>query len=94
MDVVTPLADLFELGRLDVVLLGRPPGDGVEADVGDLAVVVDPRVGAVGALHQLRGAIRVGSGHMLLERVRRLDGVVIDADEDEVFGAHGVAYFT
>ena len=68
--------------------LGRP-GDRVEPDVRDRLTVEDPHVVAgVGVLDARRvvGELR---RHPALEQVRRLDEVVVDADEDHVFEPHG-----
>ena len=87
VDVPAALADLVERGGLDAVLLGGLAGDGVQPDVRDLGILVDPYVGAVVAVHELRRELLPLLGQVCVEQRRRLDHVVVDADEDEVFGS-------
>ena len=87
--VVGALAQLVEARRVHPVLLGRPAGDGVEPDVRDVEVEELPRVGAVGAVLDPRRDVLVLRGQVVLEHVGRLDHVVVDAHEDEIFEVHG-----
>ena len=87
--VVGALAQLVEAGRVHAVFLGRPARHRVEPDVGDVDVEELPRVGAVGAVLDPGRDVLVLRGEVLLEHVGRLDDVIVDADQDEVFGAHG-----
>ena len=73
-------------------MLRRPALHRVEPEGGDLAPFDQPGVGAVVATDHARHPIAVLGGDVLREEVgerRRLDHVVVDADEDEVFRAHG-----
>ena len=56
VDVPAALAHLVEAGRLDAVLLLRASGHGVQADVGDLVLVVVPGERAVGRARVSLGA--------------------------------------
>ena len=86
--VVATGAHLVEGGRVDAVLLLRPAGDRVEPDVGDRLAVEHPHVVAgVGVLDAGR-AVGELRRHPALEQVRRLDEVVVDADEDHVLDPH------
>ena len=85
-DVPAALADLVERGRLDAVLLGRLAGDGVQPDVGDLVALVEPHVGAVVLVHELRRELLPLVGKVVVEERGRLDDVVVDADQDQVLG--------
>ena len=90
VDVVAAVADHVVAGRLDVVLLGRPPGDGVEPDVGDLAALVDPDVDAVVLVHALGRELLPLLGKVVVEQGRGLDDVVVDAHQDQILGLrHG-----
>jgi hypothetical protein len=89
VDVVTTRPDLVEPCRLDAVLLLGPPGHRVERDVGDYGVAELPHVRAVGVVHQPRRVVLILLRQMVLEHVRRLDGVVVDADQNHVFFVHG-----
>ena len=90
VDVVAALADLVEGGRLHAVLLGWATRDRVEADVRDLDALVDPDVGAVVLVDHAGHFVAVLRGHVdVVPHVGRLHNVVVDADEDEVFGSHG-----
>jgi hypothetical protein len=86
VDVVAAAADHLVRRRLDVVLLGRTSGDGVEADVRDLGVLVDPHVGAVVLVDAARRVRLPLVRQMGVEERRRLDHVVVDADQDEILG--------
>ena len=86
--VVAAGAHLVEGGRVDAVLLLGPARDRVETDVGDRLVVEDPHVVAgVGVLDPGR-AVGELRREPALEQVRRLDEVVVDADEDHVLDLH------
>ena len=80
--------DLLEGGGLDAELAAGLAGDGVEPDVGDDGVVVDPHVVAVGGAHDLRRLVPVLLRDVGVEQRRRLDHVVVDADEDQVVEVH------
>ena len=77
---------LVEAGRLEAVLARRPTDHRVEADVGELLALPDPRLAAVVGVDDARlvvgEALREASG----ERVGRLDHVIVDRD-------HGVHAF-
>ncbi len=88
VDVVTTRADLVEALRLEPVLLFRATGDRVERDVGDDGVAELPGVRAVLVVHQARGVVDVLLRQVVLEHVGRLDGVVVDADQNHVVFVH------
>ena len=84
-------AHLVEAGGVGAPALTRPTLHRVEAEGGELLALDEPGVGAVLTADdpghprlELRGHV---VGEVVGER-RRLDDVVIDADEDEVFCAH------
>ena len=89
VDVVATRPDLVEPRRLDAVLLLGPAGDRVERHVRDDRVAELPHVRAVGVVHQPRRVVHVLLRQVVLEHVRRLDGVVVDADQDHVLFVHG-----
>ena len=90
-DVPAPGAHLFETGRIDAVLVPRPTGDGIQADVRELPAVVHPDVVACVGAHDSGNVVAgpVLRRKMAIEHARGLDHVVIDTDEDEVFYLHG-----
>src|SRR5262249_10450063 len=51
VDLVAAVAHLAERHGVHAVLLGRPAGDGVEAEVGAVLLTPHPPVGAVGRAH-------------------------------------------
>src|SRR5205814_1671385 len=82
--VVATGSQLVERGRLHAVLVGWAAGDRVEPDVGDLAAVVGPDVGAVVLADQPGGAVLEARLEAPVEQMRWLDHVVVDAHEDQV----------
>jgi hypothetical protein len=73
-------------------VLGRTALHRVETERRDLLALDQPCVGAVVATDDARHAIAVLRGNVLGEEVgerRRLHHVVVDADEDQIFGSHG-----
>src|SRR5262249_14123356 len=82
-DVPRTAAHLVEAGRFEAVLGHRSTDDGVEADVGQLLTFVDPGFGAVVALDDPRRAVGEPRRHPTVERVGRLDDVVVDRDHGE-----------
>ena len=92
LHVVGALAQLVEAGRVHAVFLGRPAGDRVEPDVRDVEVEELPHVGAVGAVLDPRRDVLVLRRQVVLEHVGRLDDVVVDADQDEIFEAHAAQH--
>jgi hypothetical protein len=89
VDVVAPPPHLLVRARVDAVLLGPATNHGVEADVGLLDALEHPHVGAVGLVDAPRRPVPPALGDPPLEEVGRLDGVVVDADQDQVLCAHG-----
>src|SRR5207248_6617043 len=77
-----------EARGVEAVLLGRATGDGVEPDVLRPLPLEEPVLAAVVVGEHLRGAVPVLRRDVPLEHVRRLDDVVVDTDEDEVFDVH------
>src|SRR2546430_61752 len=69
VDVPAALADAGECRRLDAVLLGWLARDRVQADVGDLAALVQPGVRSVGAVRELRRVLHPLVGKVPLEQV-------------------------
>ena len=92
VDVPAARPDLVEPLGLQAVLLLRPPGHGVQRDVGDHHVAELPGVAAVRVVHQPRGVVDVLLGQVILEHVRRFDDVVVDADQDHVLFVHGAPF--
>jgi hypothetical protein len=89
VDVVAARAHLLEGSRLHAVLLLGTTRHGVQADVRDRVSVEGPHIVAgLGAndLGRLGLPLR---RQVLVEHVRRLAEVVVDADEDHVFELHG-----
>ena len=91
LHVVGALAELVEAGGVHPVFLGRAAGDRVEPDVRDVEVEELPGVGAVLAVLDPRRDVAVLRREVLLEHVGGLHDVVVDTDENEVFGAHGLS---
>src|SRR5262249_41052926 len=89
VDVEATGTDLREARRFDAVLLLRATGDGVQPHVGDLGALVQPDIGVVVLVHDARRAVLPHVGEVLVEQVRWLDDVVVDADEDQIFELHG-----
>ena len=90
LDVVATVPHLGEGGRVDAVLVGRPAGDGVQPDVGQLLALVEPDVVARRVLDGLGRQVLVPLGQVLVEHARWLDHVVVHADQDQVLDVHGV----
>jgi hypothetical protein len=86
VDVVATGPHLVERGRLDAVLLARPPRDRVQPDVRDLRAVEHPDVVAAVGVHDARCHVGVLRRDASIEQVGRFDDVVVDADEDHVVG--------
>ena len=90
VDVVAAGADLVETLGLQPVFLPGPPGDGVEGRGLHDHLAEDPDVGALLVADELGGAVLVLGRQVVDEQVRRLDEVVVDADEDHfIDGSHG-----
>ncbi len=89
VDVVTTGSHLVERGRLDAVLLLRPPRDRVQPDVRDDGALEGPDIRAVGLTDDARRAITPLRRDGGVEHVRRLDEVVVDAHHDQVVGVDG-----
>jgi hypothetical protein len=91
VDVPAAPPDPAQGGGLDAVLLGLLARHRVEADVRDLVPLVDPHVGAVVLVHELRRELLPLLGKVVVEERGRLDDVVVDADQDQVIGGsrHG-----
>ena len=83
-----PGPDLAEPGRLHAVLVGRPAGHGVEADVRGLLPLEHPGVGAVVLGDDAGRLIPVPVGDVSVEHVGRLDHVIVDRDQDQIVDAH------
>ena len=94
LDVVAAAPDLLDAGGLGPELLLGPPGHRVQGGVQYLLAVVNPRHGAVVAADEPRRLVRVLALDATLEHVRRLDDVVIDADQDQVIDVHGSSLLT
>jgi len=88
VDVVATRTDLVEALWLDSVLLFRTTSHRIERHVGDDGVAELPAVGAVVVVHQARGVVAVFLRQVVLEHVRWLDGVVVDADQNHVVFVH------
>ena len=88
VDVVAALPHLREGGWLDAIFLFRSAGYRVEAHVGDDCPVEHPHVGPiVRALDSWRRFLKSGR-QAPFEQIGRLHRVVVDADENEIFGLY------
>ena len=88
VDLPAARPDLIKTLRLQPVLLLRPTRHRVERHVGDHHITELPRVAAVRVVHQPRRLIQILLRQMVLEHVRRLNDVVVNADQDHVFFVH------
>jgi len=88
--VVAAGPHLVEALRLHAVLLLRAPGDRVEGGGLHGHGAELPDVVALVVAHELGRPVLVPRGEVVDEDVRRLDQVVVDADEDEVLDVHGL----
>src|SRR6185437_15689973 len=86
--VVAPGAHLVERGGLDPVLLPWPSCDGIEPDVGNDRPIEGPNFRTVVLSDDPGRVIGELGWHSSLEQRRRLDEVVVDADQDHVLGLH------
>ena len=89
VDVVATGPHVVERLRVHRVLLGRTARDRVEPDVRQLRAHELPHVDAAVLAHEARRDLGVLLRQAALEQIGRLDRVVVDADQDEVFEAHG-----
>ncbi len=90
VDVVGAGTHLGMSGRVESPLLLRPGHHRVEPDHRHLLVLVDPLVLALFVVHDVRGLVHVAGRQVSLEHVRRLNDVIVDADQDHVVRVHGV----
>ena len=74
-------AHLVEAHRLEAVLRDRAPDDGVEADVRQHLVVIDPGLAAIGGVDDFGRPISQPLRQTTGEGVRRFDDVVVDGDQ-------------
>ena len=91
VDVVAAGTHLVEAGRIGSPVLRRPALHRVETEARDLLAFDQPGVGPVVSPNHAGNAVLVLGGDVVGEEVaerRRLDHVVVDADEDEIFGLH------
>ncbi len=88
IDLVAARPDLIQTLGLQAVLLLGPAGHRIQGHVGDHDVAELPGITAVRVVHQPRCLIQVLLLQMILEHVRRLDDVIINADQDHVFFVH------
>jgi hypothetical protein len=88
VDVVATGPHVVERLRIHRVLLGRPTRDGVQPDVGQLVAHELPHVDAALLTHEPRRDLGVLLRQTALEKIRGFDGVIVDADQDEVFELH------
>jgi len=88
VDVPTSVTHVVERRGVDAVLSRRAAGDRVEADVRQLVAAECPHVDAVVLRDHLRHFVGVFGRHAVGPHVGRLDGVIIDRDEDEVLELH------
>ena len=84
--------DLIEALGLQAVLLLRAARHRVERNVRDHHVAELPGVRPVGVVHQSRRLVQILLGQMVAEHVRRLDDVIVDADQDHVVFVHQWAF--
>ncbi len=89
VDVVAAGSHLGERGGLDPVLLRWPAHHGVQSHVGDLVALVRPDVDAVVLVDDPRCPVLPLGRDPAVEHVGRLDDVIVDTHEDEIFGLHG-----
>jgi len=89
VDVIATRAHLRERRRLEAVLVARPADDGVGVHVDHPAAAEGPVViAAINAGVMLGSRVAEFLRDAALERVRRLDDVVIDAEKNHVFETH------
>ncbi len=80
-DVVAPGTHLFEAERLELDRLGSTTGDGVHPDLGEALAFELPDLVALLGLDDVRRPRLQIAGQPALERVRRLDDVIVHRDE-------------
>ena len=73
---------------------GGQPATAFEPDVGRALALELPDVTAAVGLDDARDAVGVLRRPMLREHAAGLDDVVVDADQDEVLGVHGLLLHT
>jgi hypothetical protein len=56
------------------------------------AVAELPGIAAIGVVHQLRRIIDIALGQMVREHIRRLNNVIINADQDHVVLVHACSF--
>ena len=93
--VLDPLVDqvrrrphLRERARVQAPLLLGPRHGRVEPEDPELLALELPVLLAVRLAYEPRRAVLVLRGHVVLEQVGRLDGVIVDAEDDHVFDVH------
>jgi hypothetical protein len=80
MDIPRASAHFVETYRLETVFGHRPSDHRVEADVGQLLAVVDPRLSPAVGLDDFRRPVRELVGQAAGEGVRGFDDVVVHRD--------------
>ena len=81
VDIPGAPAHFVEADRFEAVLRHRPTDDGVEADIRQLLIVVDPGLAAVVGVDDFRRAVGEPLRQTAGERVRRFDDVIVDRDQ-------------
>ncbi len=92
VDLVTTRPDLVQTLRLQPVLLLGPARDRVQRNIGDHDVAELPGIRTIGVVHQPRRLIQIFLLQMIPEHIRRLDDVIINADQDHVFFIHHFSF--
>src|SRR6202012_3282447 len=82
LDVPGTATHMFVAERFHSVLFLRPADHGIEAHVAGGFFFEFPNIAAT-ALHDFRLAALIFGGHVACEGVRRLDRVIVYADENE-----------
>ncbi len=73
-----------ERARIESPLLFRPRHGGIEAEDAEHLALEFPMLLAVGFAHQARGAVAILRRKVVREQIRRLNRVVVDAQNDHV----------
>ncbi len=88
LHVVGAGPELVEARGVEAVFLRRPSRHRVEPHIRDVEVEELPAVGAVGHVLDPGRDVVVLRGQMVLEQIRRLDHVIIDAHKNHVVHTH------
>jgi hypothetical protein len=88
VDVPTALAHLVVGDGLAAIFLANPADHGIEPNVARAAPFVEPVLDALFIATELGHQVLVLNRCMVVIHRRRLDDMVVDADDDHVFEFH------